>query len=104
MFQEWAGLDEGVADGAGADVEQFAEGLACADFPLVEDRGEDAASGSGESFTTASLVTEAFEAGGLERVGRSIIWWSSSRLIPVRAGCDRVSLAIARLIRFSRID
>ena len=77
VFQERAGLDEGVADGAGADLEQFAKSLACADFPLVEDGGEDslgvgdllledAASGSGESFAAASLVAEAFEVGGLE--------------------------------------
>jgi hypothetical protein len=78
VFQAWAGLDEDVADGAGADLEQFAEDLACADFPLVEDGGEDslgvgdllsedAASGPGEPFTAAPLVAEAFEAGGLER-------------------------------------
>jgi hypothetical protein len=78
VFQEWAGLDEGVADGAGADFEQIGQHLPCADFALVEDGGEDslgvgdllledAAAGSGEPFTTASLIAEAFEAGGLER-------------------------------------
>ena len=78
VFQEWAGLDESVADRVGADFKQFAEDLPCADFPLVEDGSEDplgigdllsegAASGFGESFTAASLIAEAFEAGGLER-------------------------------------
>jgi hypothetical protein len=76
LVQHGANVDEDVADGAGADVEQVGQGLSGAGLALVEDGGEDPlgvgeflpehpAAGAGQAVPAAAAVAALFDLGGV---------------------------------------
>jgi putative transposase len=71
LVQQRSDVDQDVADGAGADVEQVGQDLPGAGSPVVEDRGEDpfwageflleyAAAGAGQAVSAAAVVAAVF--------------------------------------------
>jgi len=71
LVQQRSDVDQDVADGAGADVEQVGQDLSGAGSPVVEDRGEDpfgvgeflleyAAAGAGQAVSAAAVVAAVF--------------------------------------------
>jgi hypothetical protein len=113
LFQEGLGLADGVADGGAADVAQcVGEDVEDAQPPQVQDGlqdafavadllGKDAAAGAGLAGAAASLVGAPLGVGGLPGREALVSWCSSCRLMPVRAGADRVWMIAVRAGRRS---